>query len=563
MSDTALFKQLEQATTLTGGITAARNSLPPDVESTMSRRLAIAALTACAIWGTLMLLPRVFGLFGIEDFVPPDRRLALDVVAGFGIFDAMGTWFLCRKGMVKGTKLIRVAVLYKIGVGAGISVIAAIPALTPEMRPTGLPPVVAWLLLFPTIVPLPMRLAAVSTVVTAATAPLVLWLFDHWGWTEPSPDIYRQMFVSITLGSVMSLIPAHVVRQLGRSVSEARAMGSYRLERLLGRGGMGEVWVARHNLLARPAAIKLIKQSAMASNHSDGTTPRVRFEREAQATASLRSPHTVEIYDYGVTEDGTFYYAMELLEGIDLDALVERFGPVPPSRAIRILRQMCDALAEAHMRGLIHRDIKPANAIITPVGLQCDLVKVLDFGLVRLRQAEAVDVGLTGEGVIAGTPAWMAPEVAMGEGVIDGRADMYAVGCVGYWLLSGRHVYTGKTPMEVILHHIQGNPPSLEEMCEDPPPPALAKILERCLAREPDDRYEDMVSLGRALAEVERSLETPWHRGAAHRWWKTHLPEQLIAVEQGIVAEAGPSASGVSATLALSQGSGHTPRPQD
>lgn len=535
MSESSLYAQLERASSGVLSIGVRRSDLPPDVEQDMSRRLSIAALCVAVMAICIFTLPRLSVLIGSPELFNESSRLTVDIICGLLCMDGLGTWTISRRGILKGGQLIRVAALYKVAVGLGISVIATVSPLSPETKLYGIPPVVAWLMLFPTIVPLPFKLATVSTLLTAATAPLVLVLFHHWGWTDPSPAAYTQIIISCVIGAGMSLIPAHVIRQLGHSVSEARVLGSYRLERLLGRGGMGEVWVASHRLLARPAAIKLIKPSAMATHGTDGSTPKMRFEREAQATASLRSPHTVEIYDYGVTEDGTFYYAMELLEGVNLEALVERFGPVSPARAIRMLRQMADALAEAHQRGLIHRDIKPANAIVTPVGLACDLVKVLDFGLVRLRSGfEQVqkNVELTGEGVVAGTPAWIAPEVALGVGEIDGRADMYALGCVGYWLLSGQQVFTGKTPMEVILHHIRTPPPRLVDLCETPPPATLCALLARCLEKDPSDRYPDMVAVGRALDEIEQALPARWERDAAYKWWQAHLPEHLGTVGQ-------------------------------
>ena len=204
---------------------------------------------------------------------------------------------------------------------------------------------------------------------------------------------------------------------MGREVVRARELGSYRLEERLGQGGMGEVWRARHRMLARPAAIKLIRRDALASDPASAEVAATRFEREAQVIASLQSPHTVELYDFGRTEDGALYYVMELLDGVDLDAFVRRFGPLPAERVVYLLCQACSSLAELHRRGLVHRDIKPANIYLCRRGIEHDVVKVLDFGLVKqLAPAElAKSRALTRTDAVAGTPDYMAPEMAMGN----------------------------------------------------------------------------------------------------------------------------------------------------
>ena len=220
-------------------------------------------------------------------------------------------------------------------------------------------------------------------------------------------------------------ISARVVYGLGREVAAARRAGSYQLEELLGEGGMGEVWRARHRMLARPAAIKLIKQDADGGTDRRTATDVVqRFEREAQAIASLRSPHTVELFDFGIADDGAFYFAMELLDGLDANALVRRFGPIPAERAIHLLSQVCHSLSEAHSRGLVHRDMKPANVFVCRYGEELDFVKVLDFGIVKELQGESGDAGLTNADAIQGTPAFLAPEQALGATDLDGRCDI-------------------------------------------------------------------------------------------------------------------------------------------
>ena len=272
------------------------------------------------------------------------------------------------------------------------------------------------------------------------------------------------------LGTTLATIISRVTYGLRRQVAEANELGQYVLEEKIGGGGMGEVWRARHRLLIRPAAIKLIRPQVR-----DGGDPELllrRFEREARATAALKSPHTVQLYDFGVTEDGRLYYVMELLDGLDLDTLVRQYGPLPAERVVHILRQVCASLQDAHANGLVHRDIKPANIVVSRAGTTFDFVKVLDFGLVKLdsRAAapteDAVQAQHRGQ-LPSGTPAFMAPEVVLGAADTDHRVDLYALGCVAYWLLTGKLVFEGESAVEVMFHHAHTPPtrPSTRSSC--------------------------------------------------------------------------------------------------
>ena len=286
---------------------------------------------------------------------------------------------------------------------------------------------------------------------------------------------------------------------------------------------MGEVWRAQHRMLARPAAIKLVRHQALGLRdpESQGLVLR-RFEREAQATALLKSPHTMELYDFGVAADGTFYYVMELLDGFDLDHLVREFGPVAPERVIYILHQLLSSLAEAHEAGLIHRDIKPANIYVCRYGREVDFVKVLDFGLVKHgKDSPGEGNSLTEANAVSGTPAFMSPEQAQGERV-DARSDLYAVGCVAYWLLTGGLVFVGQTPLETIIRHVQDipEPPSARTAAKIPP--ALEAIVLDCLAKNPDARPQTADELSSRLMAVP--LESPWNAERAGDWWLTHRP---------------------------------------
>jgi serine/threonine-protein kinase len=295
-----------------------------------------------------------------------------------------------------------------------------------------------------------------------------------------------------------------VVTRLGQQVTKAREMGSYRLGELLGRGGMGEVYLAHHRMLARPAAIKLIRPEALAGeNGSKAQLAATRFRREAQAAARLKSPHTVQLYDFGTTDEGRLYLVMELLEGITLEHLVRAEGALPAHRVVHILRQVCESLEEAHDAGLVHRDIKPANIHLGQVGRHADFVKVLDFGLVKsVGGANGEDSLASIAGLAIGTPAYMAPEMVHGEGELDGRTDLYSLGCVAYYLLTGELVFAGETAIQTALLHVQQPPVPPSERTGNPIPPVLERLVLACLAKHPADRPQSASDLGAALAAL-------------------------------------------------------------
>jgi DNA-binding NtrC family response regulator len=307
-------------------------------------------------------------------------------------------------------------------------------------------------------------------------------------------------------------------------LDERVAVGSYRLMEPIGSGGMGEVWRAQHRLLARPAAVKLIRQSG-----SQGATRELlvrRFEREAQITASLRSPHTVQLYDFGVTDSGNFYYVMELLEGLDLQGMVKRFGPQPPERVIMLLRQACRSLAEAHEQGLVHRDIKPANLFVTRLAHEYDYVKVLDFGIVKDRP-DGQDLSvMSAQGVLPGTPAFMPPEIVSGDRRIDGRADLYSLACSAYWAVTGQLVFEANAPLQMLLHHVETPPVPPSQVSELPIPKEFDAILMKCLEKNPANRFASALEVDAQLADVPTAAR--WTQERARTWWQTHVPE-LVA----------------------------------
>jgi serine/threonine-protein kinase len=278
---------------------------------------------------------------------------------------------------------------------------------------------------------------------------------------------------------------------------------------------MGEVYLAEHILLRRPCAVKLI-----AAENADDEKQIARFEREVKATAALTHPNTVEIYDYGRTEDGTFYYAMEYLSGLDLNELVERFGPLPPGRAIHLLEQVCGALSEAHQRGMVHRDVKPANIIVCMRGGIHDTVKLLDFGLARVVAEESDSGRLTQDGAITGTPEFMSPEQAESEGDIDSRCDIYSVGAVAYFLLTGRPPFERKSATGYIIAHAREQPAKIGDIHSGIPEP-LADLVMKCLEKKRDDRFQSVEALRVALTD-SIPVAGVWSASDARDWWQHH-----------------------------------------
>jgi CHASE1-domain containing sensor protein/tRNA A-37 threonylcarbamoyl transferase component Bud32 len=314
------------------------------------------------------------------------------------------------------------------------------------------------------------------------------------------------------------------MRHLRQRVDEAMELGQYRLGRRLGEGGMGIVYQAEHRMLARPAAVKLIRP-ATRDDHNERNHQLLleRFEREARATAALHSAHTIQVYDFGRTDRGEFYYVMELLDGLDLETLVQRIGPVEPARVVHILQQVCRSLAEAHFAGLVHRDIKPANIYLCHHGLEYDFVKVLDFGLVRDdRRSTAEDLTATSPDTFVGTPAFCAPEMVAPEIDVDGRSDIYSLGCVAYWLLTGRAVFEGETALAVILAHVDEKPTPPSALSEIEIPPGLESIVMSCLEKEPSRRPRSAEELARGLEACAAAAE--WTQTRARKWWETHRP---------------------------------------
>jgi len=397
----------------------------------------------------------------------------------------------------------------------------------------GVSAVALWMLFFTVLVPNKPRHALIALTLSGSAVPITIALLARYG---NAPKLPVEDFIDLFVGPyvfvvLMSYIAARIIYRLGTDIRRARELGSYKLLDTIGRGGMGEVWRAKHNMLARPAAVKLVRRDLVGSELGAVQRALARFEREAQVTASLESPHTVDLYDYGISDDGNFYYVMELLEGVDLESLVSRSGPLAFERVIHILRQACLSLSEAHRRDLVHRDIKPSNIFLCQRAFEYDFVKVLDFGLVKpSSDVEPRTEGpVTEAGAVAGTPDFIAPELAVGDEAIDGRSDIYSLGCVAYWLLTGRRVFEKDTPIATIVAHINAAPEAPSTNTEMPIPVEMDSLVLACLSKDPSDRPGTADVLERALSEIR--TEKPWTQDRAAEWWQLHFPSEATKRE--------------------------------
>jgi serine/threonine-protein kinase len=309
---------------------------------------------------------------------------------------------------------------------------------------------------------------------------------------------------SLTLSATM------LIFRLQRDMHAARRLGQYTLVEKIGAGGMGVVYRAQHWMLRRATAVKLLLPGEHAREDIE------RFEREVQLTSQLAHPNTIAVYDYGRTRDGIFYYAMEFIEGLALDDLVRKDGPMPAARVVRIMLQVCGALDEAHARGIVHRDIKPANLMLMERGGIPDFVKVLDFGLVKENSSD-VSLGLSRGTLLLGTPLYMSPEAIL-SGVVDGRSDLYALGAVAYYLLTGTTVFQGESVVEVCAQHLSSAPMPPSQRTDRFVPPSLDALLLRCLEKQPENRPATAGALAKELRAIEAEIGA-FTDDEAHLWW--------------------------------------------
>jgi eukaryotic-like serine/threonine-protein kinase len=498
--------------------------IPEELLRDQVRRLAASSVVIAGCW--------TFGLVTDALVVPwlldaPRNDIALANEA-FGIVLSTVMFAYLRSSDQGSDTKTTMGLVFMVANALGIAIMNA-SALSSAMGST-MPnlPMVSWtavlILLFATISPTSPRRMFIAGFTAATMDPLVAWIRYLLDLPTMPPHLALLHYVPNYIAAAISMVPFKVMHGLGKRLKEAQDLGSYHLVERLGQGGMGEVWRAEHRLLARSAAVKLVRPELLGGGGpEDAQTIRRRFEREAQATAALASPHTIRVFDYGMTDEGAFYYVMELLSGRDLESFVREFGPVSPDRAIYLLRQVCHSLAEAHARGLVHRDIKPANIYVCRMGLEYDFVKVLDFGLVKVRQKGATPLTATLDHHTSGTPAYMAPEIILGEANVDRRADVYALGCVAYYLLTGHLVFEADTPMKMLMQHVHARPVPPSQRTELRIPRELDELVLSCLEKDPMNRPQNAEELFR-MAVGCKTCET-WSQASARNWWQTHLSD--------------------------------------
>ena len=497
---------------------AGRHGLPQDLLKEASRRLGIMALLGAVLWiiGSVLIHIAFRLMYNDPLWLRPQLP---DLIAVISSTVSFLLYFYTRKSTRGPGFILDLGYAYLIFTAVALGIVwhwKAGPVEWPTI------PMMSWIgvvvMMFAAIVPSTPRRTLITGLIAVSMGPLGMYIVKARGlWNYGSDwNLFVMHYPDYLLVGIAVVI-SHVVIKLGRQVGKARELGSYQVGDLLGKGGMGEVYRATHRMLARPAAIKLIRPETLAGSDPGARELAIkRFRREAEVAASLRSPHTVALYDFGVTEEETLYFVMELLEGMNLETLVREHGRVLPGRAIYILRQVCDSLQEAHVRGLVHRDIKPANIHIGRLGLRHDFVKVLDFGLVKNVKTTGSDLSLaTGLGGTPGTPDYMAPEMTMGE-QIDPRADLYALGCVGYFLLTGKLVFEATNMFHMIARHLNDIPVPPSQRAGIVLPPELDSLILSCLEKQPDRRPHSAAELQAALSGIPVE---PWGEPQAEAWW--------------------------------------------
>jgi tRNA A-37 threonylcarbamoyl transferase component Bud32 len=504
-----------------GIVWTASGTLPPELLEQSCRRVSIASVFFALGWATVLGLYFLFhangaGPTGSAAWPMPGVPVA---IAGVVLSLAMAVW---AHGMHAHPRLVLdVGLLFEIATAA---LIGFQNQWIPAPRSGDISWVCAIVLAYPAIAPTTPGRTLLTAFVAASMDPLWYGIATLRGAAPDAsvPDFVLRFWPN-ALTAVAAIVPTQVIRGLGHHLSRARELGSYQLGSKIGTGGMGEVYHAQHRLLARPAAIKVIRPELLRSTATGAAMHIERFRREAEAAALLRSPHTIQLYDFGVSDDGGFYYVMELLDGMSFDELVSRTGPLPAERAVHLMLQACHSLGEAHARGLIHRDLKPSNLFTCRVGRQLDYVKVLDFGLVKV--VDSGDPTLTAPNIAAGTPAFMAPEVALGDQAIDCRIDIYSLGCVFYWLLTGRFVFEAQSAGRIMHLHIQETPEPPSRRTELDVPPTLDELVMACLAKDPADRPADGDVLRCRLRDL--GLAQQWTEDRAQRWWDANKPDAI------------------------------------
>ncbi|MBT8495122.1 MAG: serine/threonine protein kinase [Deltaproteobacteria bacterium] len=469
-------------------------------------RSRLALYCKLMFWSILILVGFINVMYAVFPETRPARATAVNIMAASGILMIGTAWLAARRendyseGVLTG---IDVSSTLIIGAAFAVSAVLA------QDRLVNVYSSFIWVsfaifgrsLIVPSSGRRTLLLSILGTLPILSTALMVTT-------AVPRPALFVGALIFCAVIVVLSTVGSHVIYGLRQQVREAMQLGQYSLGDKIGEGGMGAVYKAKHAMLRRPTAIKLLRGDVASAEALQ------RFEREVQLTSELTHPNTIAIYDYGRSPDGVFYYAMEYLDGIDLEKMVNKYGPQPPERVVHILRQICGALSEAHGRGLIHRDIKPSNIIVSCRGDIADVAKILDFGLVKEMDK---DDQIEGENTVSGTPAYLSPEAITDPDQISPRSDIYALGAVAYFLLSGKTPFEGKSVVQLCYHHLHTTPvrPSLRGDLEVPA--EIEELVLQCLAKDPDARPSSAREMGKLLGRLD--LAGQWTEDRARGWW--------------------------------------------
>ena len=488
-----------------------KKQLPAELRRLVPQRLVFLCRLEFVVWCVafiyMAVTPFLPGVTTTHSVLLPQFILSALMAAS-----SVAVWRVAANSSRTSEGLLSLGLVFCILTAAAVSMIENGLPYRDRPTPSGVSFACVWVVFYPLVVPARPRIAAVTAFLGALMPALTLLVMRPVGLSDRSFTDIGAMVLNAGVATLLASVSSRFIYRLASSIDEARELGSYRLLDKLGEGGMGVVWSAQHRYLARSAAIKLVKTDMDTASGESDVFAYGQFEREAQAIASLESPNTVALYDYGISDEGQLYFVMEHLSGLDLETLVVKYGPVSPARMVFIVRQVCASLEEAHHHGLIHRDIKPSNIMLCRYAEKFDHVKVLDFGLV---QNEASSASELGAGPIMGTPAYIPPECLKPPFKIDARGDQYALASVAYWLVSGLLVFEGKNGSEVATKRLLHPAPSLTSRGVQVPP-ALEECILRGLAREAEDRYPSISEFGAALADATAQ---PWSSEMAFSWW--------------------------------------------
>jgi eukaryotic-like serine/threonine-protein kinase len=494
--------------------------LPEDIVAEQLDRLALFSIVSAALWAIALMLD-VFVYVGFTRVI---------WIEAFGVLLAVAVFVYARFAPLPPLARMNAGLWLMVLNAAAIAAMETWglddTAVTIRNQAPDEPVYVSWIaidiLVTAMILPNTPRKMLAATLSAASMGPLGVLLAYLRGAVVPSLSDTALLYMANYVCAIAAVLPSQMFQGLGRQLREARELGNYELVNKLGQGGMGEVWHARHRWLARPAAIKLISPRALgATNAAEAGILLRRFEQEAQTIAALSSEHSIRLFDFGATETGSFYYAMELLAGRDLESLVREFGPFPAERALYLLRQVCVSLAEAHAKGLVHRDVKPANIFVCRIGLDYDFVKVLDFGLVQVQEREREEATsqslIIGDRVL-GTPGYLAPEVVLRKPV-DQRADIYGLGCVAYFMLTGQEVFR----QESLLEQVYSSPVRPSERANLVLPPSVDAFVLVCLEKDPANRPQDVIQVLNLIDAC--GVAVMWSSERAQEWWSSNVPD--------------------------------------